>query len=178
MEQWKDITGFEGIYQVSDYGRIKALSRVETFPCMFNGTKTGIRKEIILKPRLHSNGYHRVGLGFGKRRDYYVHRLVAQAFHDNKAGKPEVNHKNGIKSDNRAINLEWATRGENSRHAVRTGLFRHHGIRVPTSKLDVTQVKTIRSIGKSININDMCRYFNVSYTCIRSILSGKTWTHI
>lgn len=169
--------GFEGIYQVSDLGRVKALERIDVFPCMFNGTKTGVRREIILKPRLHSGGYHRVCFGFGKRVDYYIHRIVAEHFHDNPENKKEVNHINCIKTDNRAVNLEWATRGENAKHASKSGLLKH-SLRITNSTLDEIQVRTIRSIGSLLTNRELGLYFGVSGNAISNVNIRKTWRHI
>jgi hypothetical protein len=78
-------------------------------------------KERILKPRTDRYGYLRVTLykGNGKKRNFFVHRLVCEAFHENPQNKPEVNHINENKTDNRACNLEWVTANENSNHGTR-----------------------------------------------------------
>lgn len=108
-EIWKDIEGFEGKYEISNMGRVKSLKENGEF--------------LILKPRL-SNGYVRVYLGKVeiKLKSALIHRLVATAFIDNCKNKPFVNHKNGIKTDNRVENLEWCTKSENTIHAYNNGL--------------------------------------------------------
>lgn len=99
MENWKDIAGYEGRYQVSDMGRVR--------------NKTGR----ILSPAKNSRGYQRVLLcKDGKKKNHSVHRLVALAFVPIGREGLEVNHINGIKTDNRAENLEWVTRSENMAH--------------------------------------------------------------
>lgn len=111
-ERWKAIPGYEGRYEVSDHGRIKSLN--------FRGC-TG--KEEILKKRLKKDGYFEVAIfDKGKQKYFRVHRIVAMAFIPNPEQKPEVNHLNGIKTDNRVENLEWCTSSENQKHAYRTGL--------------------------------------------------------
>lgn len=114
MEKWKDIVGYEGSYQVSNEGNIRSLDRIST-----NGKKT---KGLILKQ--HKNiktGYMYVGLcKNGKRKLHSVHRLVANAFIDNLNNLETVNHKNEIKTDNRAVNLEWMTLGDNLRYGTHT----------------------------------------------------------
>ena len=108
MEEWEDIEGYEGIYQVSNLGRVKSLN--------YNRTK----KEKILKPQLHRKGYLYVVLyKEGKGRHYKIHRLVAQAFIPNPENKPEVNHKDEDKTNNKVENLEWTTRRENCNYGTR-----------------------------------------------------------
>ena len=115
-EEWRDVVGYEGLYQVSDQGRVKNLER--TFIDKIGRER--YVKECILKPGMDKGGYLRVGLCDGeKRKTFKVHRLVCEAFHENPDNKPQVNHINEIKTDNRASNLEWATARENSNFGTR-----------------------------------------------------------
>ena len=107
-EIWKDIEGYEGLYQISNYGRVKSL----------NYAKQG--KEKILKDRISNSGYKRVNLSkSGERKTYYVHRLVAETFIPNPNGYSEVNHKDEDKSNNNIDNLEWCTSKYNSNYGTR-----------------------------------------------------------
>ena len=110
-EIYKDIEGFEGLYQVSNLGRVKSL----------NYNHTG--KEGVLTPALNSYGYCKVSLWKnGKMRVKSIHRLVADAFIDNPNNLPCVNHINGVKTDNSVENLEWCTYKENNAHAIENNL--------------------------------------------------------
>lgn len=112
FEIWKDVIGYEGFYQVSNLGRVKTLGNNK-----FN-------KEKIMKSTISDNGYFRIGLikdNYQKR--YFVHRLVAESFIENFENKKQVNHINGIKTDNNVENLEWNTSFENMQHASLNGLL-------------------------------------------------------
>lgn len=115
-EIWKDIAGYEGLYQVSNEGRVKSLARVVI---RNNGQKLPI-KERILKPAFNGRGYLIVDLcDGGKKKHFKVHRLVCQAFHENPDNKPCVNHLDENKINNYASNLEWCTYEENNNHGTR-----------------------------------------------------------
>jgi hypothetical protein len=109
-EFWRPIKGYEGIYRVSNLGRIKSLSRL--VQCKNGYRKT---KEKILKPHINKSGY--CSLDLGKKNKHLLHRIVANAFIPNPDNKPCVNHLNGIKSDNKFDNLEWCTYSENEKHS-------------------------------------------------------------
>ena len=115
-EVWRDIEGYEGLYQVSNQGRVKSLERTYIDKI---GRERYV-KERILKPGMSRCGYLLVVLcAGGKPKTLNVHRLVCGAFHENPENKPEVNHINEDKTDNRACNLEWSTAKENCNHGTR-----------------------------------------------------------
>ena len=115
-EEWRDVVGYEGLYQVSSEGHVKSLERTYIDKI---GRERYV-KERILKPVLTHYGYLRIDLcASGKRKMFSVHRLVCQAFHENPENKLDVNHINENKTDNRACNLEWSTRIENNNHGTR-----------------------------------------------------------
>lgn len=118
-EIWKDIAGFEGIYQVSSLGRVRSLTRK-----VWNYTKPGR----VLKPHMKPNGYLQVSLKSPERSEkhFYIHRAVAEAFIPNPKGLRQVNHKNFDKTDNRVENLEWVTPQENILHFRESALARKY----------------------------------------------------
>lgn len=113
-----------------------------------------------------------------KQRIYSVHRLVAQTYIPNPLNKKEVNHKNGIKEDNRVENLEWATPSENVRHAVRMGLIKPPRNNGSTSKLTEKDVKVIRDIVGLFTQKELCEAYGVSRTTMSRVVNGLRWTHV
>jgi hypothetical protein len=124
VEIWMPIRGYEGIYEISNTGRIKSLAR--TYINRWGSLNQ--LPEKILSNVYDAKGYLVVRLcnadGAYKGVNFKVHRLVAEAFIPNPGNKPEVNHINGRKDDNNVGNLEWATGSENKKHAQQTGLLK------------------------------------------------------
>lgn len=163
VEVWRDVIGYEGLYQVSDMGRVKSI---------------GYDKEKILKPGRDTGGYFHVNLfKDGIKKLYKVHRLVCLNFLDNPENKEQVNHINGIKTDNRLINLEWNTRSENRQHAYNTGLqTSSKGINHGRSKLTEKQVLEIRS--SNLTQKELGKIYGVGQSQIGRIKNKKLWSHI
>ena len=118
-EIWMDIPHYEGLYQVSNMGRVKALPRER----INHSGGHWIQPEKIMAITINKDGYHCVSLTNANhnRKTERVHRLVALAFIDNPEGKPEVNHINCIRGDNRVENLEWVTHKENNKYTSECG---------------------------------------------------------
>lgn len=180
MEDFVKIKGFEN-YEVSDLGNIKT----------FNWYGSG--RESIIKPAKDKKGYLRVGLTKnGILYTLKIHRIVALHFVNNPLDKIQVNHINGIKSDNRAVNLEWCTNSENQIHAIRCGLRKSTkgkkrtnvnwmiGANNHNSKLTESNVREIRAKFKPriYTRNMLALEYNVEPSSIKDIVLGKSWKHL
>lgn len=164
-EVWKWVTGYEGMYRVSDLGRVFS-------------EKTG--KYLSLN-RVTKDGYIYVALtDKGKAKEFRLHRLVALTFIPNPMNKPTVNHKDGNKSNNSLLNLEWATREENMQHAYDLGLkVMAKGSDHASSKLTKQQVEEIRSTyrryKKGFGSVALAKKYGVESSTILRIVQGKSY---
>ena len=168
---WKDIPGYEGLYQASDMGEIKSIRR-----WVNNGQPSGrYVEEKILKPVLSGRGYEQVMLRKnGKSVHQYVHRLVALTFLANPSNKKAINHKDGNKRNNSVNNLEFVSYSENNYHAYANGL-KGKGELFYNSKLSSENVMFIRNTYPKLNYNQLAKLFNVSRATIRDVVLNKTW---
>jgi hypothetical protein len=176
-EIWKDINGYEGFFMISNQGRVKSLDRVIEHTnhglCLIKGK--------LRKLPISDKGYHKVGLNKdGKTKKFAVHRLVAQAFIPNPESKPQVNHIDGVKTNNNVSNLEWVTNYENAYHAIDMGLHNNKGAKNGNSKLNKEDVIAIKGkLNKEgNNIVELAKEYSVGYTAIYNILKGISWNHI
>lgn len=158
-EVWRPIAGYEGLYEVSNLGRVKSL---------WHKTRR------ILKPAL-KHGYLQVNFVDGVTHKFFsVHRLVALAFIPNPENKPQVNHVNGDKTDNRVENLEWCTPSENMQHAVENGLM-PQGADHPDSKFTNEQVLYIRENPDNLTTVQLAEMFDVTSSTISDVQLYKTY---
>jgi hypothetical protein len=177
MEIWKKITDYND-YEISNLGNVKSLVKKIK---MKNGFR--ITKEKILKPKKTKQGYLSIQLK-NKGKHFLIHRIVALHFIDNNENKPQVNHKNGIKYDNRSENLEWCTQSENQMHAYNNKLQnpslhkRACGENQGLSKLKEKDVVFIlKNYKKGMGV-ELANFFNVSQTTILNIINKKIWSHV
>ena len=153
MEIWKKIDGFEN-YEVSNFGNVK------------NKTTNRILKKELVK------GYFRVSLSKENNVSrFQLHRLVATAFYFNFNDKKCVNHINGIKTDNRSINLEWVTHSENEKHSYDV-LGKINPIRKLTTE-QANYIKLIGIKGKNGNIKELAKKYSVNVSTIYNVLKNK-----
>lgn len=170
-EIWKSITGFEGLYLISNRGNIKSLARV-----VDRGDKGSyLRNEKDLSLSLNKDGYIKVCLQKeGVRTHTNVHILVAKEFIPNPEDLPEVNHKDGNKSNNIISNLEWCTKKFNRQHAYDTGLQKApKGVKHYKAKLSKKEVIEIRKSKEKGVV--LAKAYNVSPQTISRVKLNKSY---
>lgn len=170
VEIWKPVKDFEGRYEVSNRGRIKSLISTR------NGSNDNSFSSKILKPFTSRCGYKRVCLvdQNGKRNYKSIHRIVMSTFKGENQEKNQVNHINGIKTDNRLENLEWVTQSENMLHAYALGLEKpcDNGL-----KKHITAYKGGVKVGEFISKRGMCRELNLDRRSVERTLKGEYKSH-
>ena len=173
VEEWRVIEDFKN-YQISNYGNIKSVDR--------QGIKR-FKRGSILKPAINHKGYESVKLykiidGKISAHTRFIHRLVMIAFVDNPYNKPEVNHIDGIKTNNVVNNLEWATTSENIKHAFDLGIKKSlKGEKHPSAKLtneigDIIRSKYKRGV---VEYKDLAKEYGVNINTIGLIVRKKIY---
>lgn len=178
-EIWKDCIGYEGIYQISNLGRVKSLSREFTMP---KGRKA-FYKEKFLTPQINDWGYKTVRLYNSSRewKVFSVHALVAFAFIGERPLGLVINHKDGVKSNNTPSNLEYVTNKENINHAINSGLkIALKGSAMYNSTLSCSQVIEIRNKYNGTKkykglLMDLGKEYGVSNNVISNIVKNKSY---
>lgn len=176
-EIWKDIEGYEGLYQVSNYGRVKSFDQ---FINQKNNSKA-LRKGRILKQSKNKDGYLRLRLVKNKKgKTFFVHRLVAKTFISNPRKLNEVNHKDGNKENNNADNLEWCNRSENISHAYKLGLEqKYYGTDSHRALFTLEEINQIRlkyiPRSRKYGARALAREYGVNRTTIERILRKETY---
>lgn len=158
-EIWKDVVGYEGLYQVSNLGRVKALGRTLWVDSKLRAAHPRIRKERILTDESKGRRYYHVTLyHLGEKyggRTVSIHRLVAEAFLPNPDNLPCINHKDEDKHNNRADNLEWCTHKYNSNYGTvrqrigRRGVLKSQSIPIAKYTLDGKLIRVYESFGEA-----------------------------
>lgn len=157
-EEWRPIKGYEGLYEVSNMGRVKSLH---------------FDKEIIRKQVERTNGYMEVNLSKdGTTNVKVVHRLVAIAFIKNPNNYECVNHKDGNKKNNTVDNLEWCTAKENTHHAIKTGLTN-----LTVALKPVMAYKDDKLVGVFRSMGECAEKLNCDIGNISKVIHGKLKTH-
>lgn len=156
-EEWLPVVGYEGLYEVSNLGRVKRLSNSAT--C----------KEKILTPQIQRDGYQRVTLSKkGQKKRVSIHRLVAIAFIPNPENKEQVNHLDTNKLNNNLSNLQWATPKENIAHAVAHGLMKKSNKPIVASNIETGEKRQFESQ------TEASRKLGVYMKQISCVLNGRT----
>jgi hypothetical protein len=161
-EKCKPVVGYEQIYLVTTDGKILAI-------------KKNCKERVQF---INVAGYYRVCLSVqGKNKHFYTHRLMAEAFIPNPLKKPQVNHKNGIKTDNRIENLEWATISENGKHAYKIGLCKP-SIGEISGSSKITNEIALEIVNSDLTPMELAKKFNLTRPTIYRVKKGESWTHI
>lgn len=132
-------------------------------------------KKREIKGYIDKYGYRRVLIYVnGKRKKYFVHRLVAEKYIPNPDNLPQVNHKDGDKLNNCVDNLEWVTPKENIEHAIKKGFRKSNN----TTVLNINQVKEIKKLFEIKSMKEIAEMYDVSLSCIKHIHAGHTWKNV
>lgn len=166
-EAWLPVVGFEQFYEISNLGRVCSLRFIST------------RGPAIMKSGM-SRGYSGIILYKEKKAvRLTIHRMVMEALVGSRPLNYDINHKNGIKHDNRLENLEYVTKSENRKHAFRIGLQSNQGINHSRAKLNDEKVRRIRLlISLGVSRKQIAMDMGVTTACISGIKSGRNWSHV
>jgi len=175
IEVWKDISGAEGIYQVSNLGRVRRLQSVSSYSNHLASIER-IEPARIMKQRIGRAGYLVVDLRIAKKsKHFFVHRLVCAAFHGNRGDGLQCAHLDGSRTNNKAWNLIWATPTENMRHKEMHGTVQE-GEANGSAKLSLEQVRQIIKMRcDGATLGQLSKQFGSSRSNIHRIVRGEIW---
>lgn len=181
MELWLPVVGFEGLYEVSDAGRVRSLDR--TFVRMKDGKPWGtvFHKGRLMRPIRRDDGYFVVGLqdrwNKPRNKHYRLNRLVLEAF-IGPGGDLVAAHNNGMPHDNRLVNLRWATPVENMADQIPHGT-RRRGEAIPWSVVTDDLARRVREMHKGgARQCEIRRLTGIKSSTLQAILDGRTWRHV
>lgn len=187
-EIWKDVRGYEGIYQISNKGNVRSLDKFQDFPLFTKGNSCGnktvitpvFRKGKLMQLTEAKTGYFCVGLFKDKKNKWtLVHRLVADAFLNHDEKKKHVNHKDSNRKNNVVSNLEWCTPQENVKHAWKKGGLKNMPQKtfVSNAKLTDKQIAEIKNIKMSTKIANekIANMYGVTRRSVDRLIKGESY---
>ena len=174
-EQWRAIPGQEGKYEASNLGRIRSVDRIIEKRNRW-GQANIPWKGRVLKPTVHHTGYLVVKFG-GDKNLTTIHQAVARTW-IGPQGDLVVNHINGIKTDNRVVNLEYITSKDNVHHAYRTGLISNKGETNGKAQLTDALVRMIRALPEHVTSASVARQLGVEDYVVQRARCGLSWKHV
>jgi len=180
-EIWKPIKGFSVFYEISNFGRVRS--------CKGKGPSYKTKTPVILKPKKAGKNHYKPGGAYycvalrkkGKSYYHYIHRLVASAFlhKPRKLRKPEVNHINGIKSDNTVFNLEWVNRRSNVFHQRHILDRTTKGVNHFNAKINDEIALSVKlMLRDNVHYKVICSKLGISTSIVMGIKTGVTWKHV
>ena len=176
-EQWKPVIGYEGLYEVSIYGRVRRTSNGGNWPA---GHFMTLQKWPPVFNKKNATRYWHVNLSKdNKRRGFYIHRLVMAAFVGTCPDGYQTHHKDGNGQNNRLENLEYVTRSQNMKYKYQMARHSHVGSKNPCARLTEKSVKQIRE--RYANGETQCviaKAFGVSQVMVSRIILRKSWAHV
>ncbi len=167
MGEFFDIKGFKGLYKINQIGQVLS--------CPKKIRENYTREETIIKGHITSNGYPGVSLyKDGLKHDKYIHRLIGKQFIPNPENKPQINHKDGDKLNNRLDNLEWVTDQENKQHAYGIGLKKRGegNVLAKLSKKDVKNIIKLYYSGYLLQ-KEIASFYNISSDYTNALINRR-----
>lgn len=172
LEEWKPVIGYKGLYEVSNFGRVKSL--------FYKRVKCNEHKILKLTNMKKSDGYAHVYLyKNGIKQQKRVNVLVLEAFTGKRPKGYEAAHEDGIKTNNHFSNLSWKTRTENEQDKIRHGTV-INGIKNHNAKLTDDDVRKIRKLYRPriFSQEKLAKMFNIAESAIWYIIHRKRWQHV